>query len=449
MKKVISLVLSTTLVAVLCTACGTSATSSSSAPSDQVSSSDAATAPAPGGTQEPIVLRVSWWGSQARTDGTVAALNAYAAENPHVTFEYEFSDWGGYWDKLSTQAASNSLPDIIQQDYAYIAQYQSKKQLASLDTYIQNGTIDVTNVPKSILSSGVLEGQLYALCAGMNAPTIAYDKAVVDKAGVTIPDQMTYDEYEDICKTVYEKTGIKSTYPVGDSYIASVCRDFNKNMFDYAKNQLAVEESVVLQYFQKEKETIAQPWHLSMEIMAEKNADDIETKPLVDGSTWTDFLQSNQVPTLAKTAGKDLGMTMECISTDATGQSMYLKPSMFFSITESSKYKDEAAKVLNFLTNSTKAQDCLKAERGVPISTKIADYIKPTLPADQQTAFDYVAKVGEIASPIDPPNPPGFSELRKLCSDLTDKVRYGEITPEEATKKFMTEGNAILAKAAS
>ena len=235
----------------------------------------------------------------------------------------------------------------------------------------------MTNVPKSILSSGVLEGQLYALCAGMNAPTIAYDKAVVDKAGVTIPDQMTYDEYEDICKTVYEKTGIKSTYPVGDSYIASVCRDFNKNMFDYAKNQLAVEESVVLQYFQKEKETIAQPWHLSMEIMAEKNADDIETKPLVDGSTWTDFLQSNQVPTLAKTAGKDLGMTMECISTDATGQSMYLKPSMFFSITESSKYKDEAAKVLNFLTNSTKAQDCLKAERGVPISTKIADYINP------------------------------------------------------------------------
>ena len=94
MKKVISLVLSTTLVAVLCTACGTSATSSSSAPSDQVSSSDAATAPAPGGTQEPIVLRVSWWGSQARTDGTVAALNAYTAENPHVTFEYEFSDWG-------------------------------------------------------------------------------------------------------------------------------------------------------------------------------------------------------------------------------------------------------------------------------------------------------------------------------------------------------------------
>lgn len=442
MKRVLSLTLASLLSVSLLAACGAPA---ASAPETSGSSQAAS-----GGTaNEPVVLRVSWWGSQARTDGTVAALDAYTAENPNVTFEYEFSDWGGYWDKLSTQAASNSLPDIIQQDYAYIAQYQAKNQLASLDEFISSGVINVADVPKSILDSGVIGGQLYALCAGMNAPTIAYDKAVVEAAGVTIPDQMTFEEYEAICQTVYEKTGVKSTYPVGDTYIAYVSRDFGKKMFDYEKNQLACDESVVLQYFQKAKDTINQPWHLSMEIMTEKNADDIETKPIVDGSTWTDFLQSNQVPTLAQTAGKELGMTMNPISTGATGQNMFLKPSMFFSITESSKNKEQAAKVLDFLTNSTKAQDCLKAERGVPISTKIAEYIKPTLPAEQQSAFDYVAMVGQIATPIDPPNPPGFSELRKLCSDLTDQVRYGEISPEDATAKFMTDGNAILAKAAA
>lgn len=72
---------------------------------------------------EKITIRVAWWGNQTRNDLTVKALDLYTEKHPNVTFETEPSSWDGYFDKLSTQAATGSLPDIYQQDYGQIRSY--------------------------------------------------------------------------------------------------------------------------------------------------------------------------------------------------------------------------------------------------------------------------------------------------------------------------------------
>ena len=68
-------------------------------------------------------IKITWWGGDSRHTYTQELLDAYTAENPNVEFEATPAGWEGYFDKLSTQAASGSMPDIVQMDYLYIATY--------------------------------------------------------------------------------------------------------------------------------------------------------------------------------------------------------------------------------------------------------------------------------------------------------------------------------------
>ena len=82
--------------------------------------------------QLPDKLSGAWWGNQTRNDLTVKALDLYTEQHPNVTFETEPSSWDGYFDKLSTQAATGSLPDIYQQDYGQIRSYYDQNLMTYL-----------------------------------------------------------------------------------------------------------------------------------------------------------------------------------------------------------------------------------------------------------------------------------------------------------------------------
>ena len=86
--------------------------------------------------EETQTIRVLWWGSQARHDLTVAAIDVFMEKNPNIHVEIEFTDWGGYWSKLATQAAGGMVPDVVQMDYAYITQYAGNDVLADLTPYV-------------------------------------------------------------------------------------------------------------------------------------------------------------------------------------------------------------------------------------------------------------------------------------------------------------------------
>ena len=119
-------------------------------------------------------------------------------QNPNIEIKAEFTDWSGYWDKLSAMAAGGNMPDIVQQDYSYINQYQKSGQLADLTPFIEDGTIDTANIPDSIIKSGSIDGKCYAISLGSNAPVMVYDKEIAEKAGVIIPEQATIDQLYDL-----------------------------------------------------------------------------------------------------------------------------------------------------------------------------------------------------------------------------------------------------------
>lgn len=108
--------------------------------------------------QEPVTLRISWWGSQGRHDRTLAVIEMFEEKYPHITIEPEFAGWGDYWDRIATQAAGRNLPDIFQQDMQYIDLYASRGMLADLTPYVDTGALGTTHIADSELSGGRLDG---------------------------------------------------------------------------------------------------------------------------------------------------------------------------------------------------------------------------------------------------------------------------------------------------
>ena len=85
------------------------------------------------GDGKSITLRIMWWGSQARHDATLKALDLYSKEpGHHIRAGYQSFD--GYQDKLSTQSAGKNTPDIFQMDAAWFNDWASSGRLEDLSS---------------------------------------------------------------------------------------------------------------------------------------------------------------------------------------------------------------------------------------------------------------------------------------------------------------------------
>ena len=71
-------------------------------------------------------MAFAWWGNAVRNENTNKAIAAYTAANPGVTIEGQPGEFASYWDKLATQTAGNTAPDIIQMDMSYLAEYAAE-----------------------------------------------------------------------------------------------------------------------------------------------------------------------------------------------------------------------------------------------------------------------------------------------------------------------------------
>ena len=105
-----------------------------------------------------VTIKFTWWGNQTRHDYTQKKiLDKYTELHPNVKFEAIPAGWDGYFDKLSTQAASGSMPDIVQMDYLYLTTYANNNSIADLQPYVDDGTIDVSQIADNVVDAGKVD----------------------------------------------------------------------------------------------------------------------------------------------------------------------------------------------------------------------------------------------------------------------------------------------------
>lgn len=389
-----------------------------------------------------IKLSMTWWGNQVRNEGTQAALNLYHEENPDIFVEGLFFQWDDYWSKLATSVAGKKMPDIVQMDVGYLNQYISSDQLLDLNPYIESGALDVSNLSDSVLNMVKVDDAYYGIAAGINSPAMFYNKTLLDENGITLKDNMSVEEFIEVAKEVYEKTGYRANLISRTWYMETWARANDAQILEKKMGADSAED--YLSYFETYERGIKDGWHITPEVADDTGA--IEQDPLVYGAsaetrTWCTMNGSNTLAAYQNAAedGVEIGITT--IPSDNPTKSKYLKPSMIYSVSADTPHPDEAVAVINFLINSEAANDILKGERGVPASSVIAERLTTYLGGTSHYITDIVSP---DCSPIDPPAPSESNEIMDLLVKVNEKIGYGEYTAEQAAQEYFEKGTEIF-----
>lgn len=455
MKRKFALLLAATMTAASLAGCGSSSASGDTA-ADTTAAEAGTTETAEsteGSNSGSANLVMAWWGNQTRNERTQKIIDLYSEQNPGVTIDGQFSEFNDYWQKLATAAAGHSMPDIVQMDYKYLNQYVTNGLLVDLTPYIEDGTINTADCNQDVLNSGSVNGGLYALCNGINSPALLYNKTLLDENGITVKDNMTLDEFIDVCKEVYEKTGYKTNlcYNQNEQWIEYFLRADDIVLYEDGKLGGDSYEPYA-DFFKLYEDGLKDGYVIDPSVFAERSIGSVEQDPLVYGSSpetmsWCAFAYSNQLTATVSAApeGTEIGLTT-WPSADPK-KSDYLKPSQFFAISTDSKNPEEAAKILNFITNDVDCNNILLGERGIPLSSKTAEAIAPNLDETTQKVITFVNDVVSAnSSQVNPPSTNGASEVNDLINKLQEQVCYGQLSAEDAGKQLFEQGNQIMAE---
>ena len=171
-------------------ACGGSASSTADSTAAESTSTAASTEATAESTDEPVTIRITWWGGQTRHDLTQQVLDLYTSEHPNVTFEAVPSGWDGYFEKLATDTATGGMPDIVQMDYMYISTYAQNGSLADLSEYINNGTIDASGIDEALMNASNIGGKTVGIPLSTSLVAFTYNPSVLEEAGVDVPTDL-------------------------------------------------------------------------------------------------------------------------------------------------------------------------------------------------------------------------------------------------------------------
>ena len=404
----------------------------------------------PSAAAEDTELSFAWWGNQTRNERTQQILDMYSEENEGITFTPIFTDWGDYWMKLATAAAGHTLPDIVQMDYSYLKQYVSNDLLLDLTPYIESGVIDLSEADESIIDSARIGNGIYAICNGINVPALMYNEDVLEEAGIGIKNNMTTEEFIGICRQVYEKTGYRTNIAYrSDSYIEYFCRAYGETI--YEEDRIGAGRESLEAFYGLYENGIAEGWLMDPGVFAEVPDGSVDRDPMVHGSdpdsmSWCMFAYSNQMSSVAEAAPSDMRIGMTTWPSPDPVRSNFLKPSQFFAVTADCENPDEAAKVLDYITNSVECNKVLLGERGIPVSSAVFEAIREDLSESNQEIIRFIHEVvTPNSSELDPAAPTQAAGAYRLNDKLVEEVCYGTVTAAQAAERMLTEGNAIMA----
>ena len=455
LRNVTALMLAVLMV-VLAGCQGGGGNASTQAPqSTQAPSGSSAQTQAPASTeggsqeQEPVTLSYTWWGNQVRAERTQAVIDMFIADHPYVTINPEFTY--DYEELIKTRASAGAVPDVMQTDMYWIAEWAQKGLMIPLDPYVEEGIIDLTDCDAKTVDIGRYDGKLWALSMGNNARCMFYDATLLESLDLEISMEPTWDEFIEIGKTVYEKTGVQTCLCWQQVYaelMRNVIRGEGCEFFNEEQNALGFGYDEALKCYQLLYDMSKEDWTMDPAEYAAVSG--VETQPVALGKAWNCFISSNMGVGLQAAIGEEhkVALCMYPVFADGQRQPCYVQASQLSCLGSSGTEASQrvAAEFLNYIVNDIDANKVLLMERGISMNTKVCEALANDLdPMTVEIAdfMNYAAEHGSASPALDP----GYcQQIYDLEADIRTEVLFGSKTPEAAAEEFVTEANKICAE---
>lgn len=411
----------------------------------QAASTDAAATEA-AKTEEPVTLRFSWWGNDARHEKTLKVIEMYQEKHPNITIEPEYRGKSER-EKVATELGSGTCADIVQLNPPWMGDF-----VANGDFFVDLGQygFDVDGFDKGLIEDYcTYNGTLITLPSGLNARTYLMNKTKLDELGIAcdMDTKWTWDDMITIGKTVHEK---------------------NPDMYFLNADKVDMVEFVIRPYIIQKtgKFLIDDSYELGFTKEDLSEALDYVAKmytegaviPASEGNTflnavWTnpDWINGSLTSELSWTSlmegaiadSQDTYVTTTLpVREDAVDTSIVVKPSQLYAVVKTSEHPAEAADFLNYLLTDEEAGKVLGDCRGVPPYKAVQDMCMKEGILNEQViiATQYAQENAGLYENAASTN----AEITAVLQDAVETVSYDASKVPAATDQAMTLIEDIL-----
>jgi len=397
-------------------------------------------AAAGGDSGKAVTLRFSWWGGDSRHKATLDAINLYQQKNPNVTIEAEYGGFDGYEQKIKTQLAGATAPDIMQLDQPWLAELTSGNELL-LDLNSQK-TIDVSKFDATYMKSFMTyNNKVVALPMGTNGRSMIVNKTLADKLGIQVDQAWTWDTLLETAKKIREKD---SKMYLLDSDLGVVSTMFG-NYLRQKTNSPMVKDDYTLAFT---KEQAAEAFDWVQKAFKAGVYQPLGESQLFTGKTDQNPKWINQELLAYDGWSSEIGKykdalpkgtivesVLPALAKDAKTGAAQIRPSMVVGINKRSENQAEALKFVNWLLTDPEAAKTLGDVRAVPAldSAKNAIVEANKLDKNIAQAVDLASKSQAVPDNAISQN----SQLGEISKDLIQRIAFDKISPDQAADELI------------
>lgn len=389
-------------------------------------------------------LRFSWWGNPERQRVTEEVLALFMEEHEGVDVSGEPGDIASYWDRLNTAVAAGDEPDVITMGGAYPAEYAARGLLLDLATVGEQ--LDLSAIDEAALSPGTVDGAVVGVPTGTNAPAMIVNPAVLEAAGVDMPDasSWTWEDYLELSAAVTEGSpdgAVGSGTILTHDSLDLWARQHGQMLYTQ-DGQLGLDEETVESFYQFSLDLLSSGAAPSAEELVELA--DASTEQTLMGTGAAAFMQtwSSSFAPLTEASGAEL----QLVQMPGEGQrpGAWMQPSQMYTISARSDSPQDAAALVSFLLTSPEAARLILTDRGVPAIASQRETIAQELTPAAQAEVDYIQMLSEMDLQPTWIGPAGSTAIEEITPRHQQDVLFGRATPAQAAEAWFQEATAAV-----
>lgn len=397
----------------------------------------------------PVTLRLSWWGGSDVHRSYLAAIKRFEAKYPHISVKAEYTGWAGHLERLTTQIAGETAPDVMQINWNWLVLF-SRAGDGFYDLRKLAGEIELDQFDADSLGMGSVRGRLNAIPVSMAARLFYYNATTYERAGLGLPK--TWDELLAAGPLFRDRLGA-DYYPLDLNLqdVVAIARTWHIQqtgaaLVDEAHAQLNadVDQSIAAaRLYQQLVDQHVVPG--ARERASFGNVPPQEMRPWITGRyagvhQWVSAI-GKSADTLE--AGQRIALGDFPLMAGAKDAGLLYRPAMLMAVNRNTRHAREAGLLVNFLLNDPEAARIFEVKRGAPVSKRALQVLHDS-GSLKGLAWDGLQQIQRLPNRV---RESGFFEhprVRDGFIDTYEKLGYGRLGVEEAGRRMFEDVNAIL-----
>lgn len=413
---------------------------------------------APARAQErQTVLRFAWWGGAGRHEATLKALALFERRHPGVRVKAEYMGFNGYLERLTTQIAGGSEPDVMQINWAWLAMF-SKRGNGFADLRKYQSLLDLGQFEPEDIAYGDVAGKLNAVPVSFSARVMLWNQAAFQRAGLPLPG--SWDELFAAGPAFRAKLG-PNAYPLdGELYDmmllaqAWVQQRHGTPYVDPQRPRVAMSPAAALDWVRVYKRLVGEHVATPLPLRASLGGAEKPTEQQPDwvvGNWAGNYTWDSVIALRSSTLDKQQKLVLGDFPTlpGAQDSGMFGRPTVMYAVGRNSEKNGKAevaARLINFLLTDLEAAALLGRTRGLPSARKPFEQLRDSgkLPPLELAAHEQIRAQRQAGRLIRPAPLFEHARLHKFMREVFETIAYGKTTEQAAATRLVEEGNALL-----